>query len=132
MLSKGFIQSSVSPYGALMLFRLCIDYHGLNQQKVKIKYSLHRIYDMFDQFQGAKYFIKLDLRSDYNQIWIRDEYIYKIIVRTKYWHFEYILIPFGFTNALDTFIWLMNNIFCLYLDKSIIIFLHNILLYKKT
>lgn len=100
MLSKGFIQPSVSPYGAPVLFvkkkdgsmRLCIDYRGLNQQTVKNKYPLPRMDDLFDQLQGAKYFTKLDLRSDYHQIRIADEDVHKIAFRTRYGQFEYLVI----------------------------------------
>ncbi|KAL4032611.1 hypothetical protein IC575_005691 [Cucumis melo] len=108
LLDKGFIRPSVSPWGAPVLFvkkkdgsmRLCIDYRELNKVTVKNRYPLPRIEDLFDQLQGATVFSKIDLRSGYHQLRIRDGDIPKTAFRSRYGHYEFIVMSFGLTNAL--------------------------------
>jgi hypothetical protein len=140
LLDKEYIGPSVSPWGALVLFvknkdgtlRLCIDYRQLNKVIIKIKYPLPRINDLFDQVGGAKIFSKLDLRFGYHQVRIKDQDINKTTFRTRYRHYEFVVIPFGLTNAPATFMCLMNNIFSKYLDKFVVVFIDDILVYSKT
>jgi hypothetical protein len=139
LLDKEYIRPSVSSWGALVLFvkkkdgtlRLCIDYRQLNKVTIKNKYPLPRINDLFDQVGGANIFSKLDLRSGYHQVRIKDPDINKTTFRTRYGHYEFVVIPFGLTNAPTTFMSLMNSIFNQYLDKFVVVFIDDILVYSK-
>ncbi|GJY04783.1 putative reverse transcriptase domain-containing protein [Tanacetum coccineum] len=111
-------------------FRMCIDYRELNKLTVKNCYPLLRIDDLFDQLQGSSVYSKIDLRSGYHQLRVRDEEIPKTIFRTRYEHYEFYVIPFGLTNAPAVFIDLMNRVYKPYLDKFVIVFLNDILIYS--
>ncbi|GJR41265.1 putative reverse transcriptase domain-containing protein [Tanacetum coccineum] len=136
---KGFIRPSTSPWGAPVLFvkkkdgsfRMCIDYWELNKLTVKNRYPLPRIDDLFDQLQGSSVYSKIDLRSGYHQLKVRDEDISKTAFRTRYGHYEFQVMPFGLTNAPVVFIDLMNRVCKPYLDKFVIVFIDNILIYSR-
>ncbi|KAF3657764.1 Protein transport protein-like [Capsicum annuum] len=140
LLDKGFIRPSVSPWGAPVLFvrkkngslHMCIDYRQLNKVTVKNKYLLQRINDLFDQLQGASYFSKIDLRSGYHQLKVRECDIPKTIFRTRYGHFEFLVLSFGLNNAPAAFMDLMNRVFRPYLDMFVIVFINDILVYSDS
>lgn len=139
LLDKGFIRPSSSPWGAPVLFvrkkdrslKLCIDNCQLNKFTIKNKYPLPRIDDLFDQLQGAQCFSKIDLRSDYQKLKIKEEDISKTTFWTRYDHYEFLVMSFGLTNAPAAFINLMNHVFKSYLDKFVIVFIDDILVYSK-
>ena len=112
--------------------RLCVDYRALNEVTIKNKYSLPRINDLFDQLKGAKYFSKIDLRSGYFQLKIRESDIPKTAFVTRYGHFEFTVMSFGLTNAPSYFMNLMNNVFMDELDKFVVVFINGILIYSKS
>ncbi|GJR78102.1 putative reverse transcriptase domain-containing protein [Tanacetum coccineum] len=137
---KGFIRPSLSPWGVPVLFvkkkdgpfKMCIDYREFNKLTVKNRYPLPRIDDLFDQLQGSQFFSKIDLRSRYHQLRVHEDDILKTAFRTRYGHFEFTVMPFGLTNAPTIFMDLMNRVFRPYLDKFVIVFIDDILIYSKT
>ncbi|KAI3745140.1 hypothetical protein L1987_58244 [Smallanthus sonchifolius] len=137
---KGFIRPSVSPSGAPVLFakkkdgsfRMCIDYRELNKLTVKNRYPLPRIDDLFDQLQGLIYFSIIDLRSSYHQLRVLESYIPKTAFHTRYGHYDFMVMPFGLTNAPAVFMDLMNRVCKPYLDKFVIVFIDDILIYSKS
>ncbi|GJS97122.1 putative reverse transcriptase domain-containing protein [Tanacetum coccineum] len=140
LFDKGFIRPSSSPWGAPVLFvkkkdasfQMCIDYRELNKLTVKNRYPLPRIDDLFDQLQGSSVYSKLDLRSGYHQLRVREEDILKTAFRTRYDHYEFQVMPFGLTNAPAVFMDLMNRVCKPYLDKFVIVFIDDILIYLKS
>ncbi|GKE83609.1 putative reverse transcriptase domain-containing protein, partial [Tanacetum coccineum] len=136
---KGFIRPSSSPRGAPVWFVkkkdgsfwMCINYRELNKLTVKNRYPLPRIDDLFDQLQGSSVYSKIDLRSGYHQLRVREEDIPKTTFRTSYGHYEFQVMPFGLTNAPAVFMDLMNRVCKPYLDKFVIVFIDDILIYSK-
>ncbi|GKC04860.1 putative reverse transcriptase domain-containing protein [Tanacetum coccineum] len=139
---KGFIRPSSSPWGAPVLFvknkdgsfRMCIDYRKLNKLTVKNRYPLPRIDDLFNQLQGSSVYSKIDLRSGYHHLRVRNEDIPKMTFRTRYGHYEFQVMPFGLTNASAVFMD-FNEPGCPnkpYLDKFVIVFIDYILIYSKS
>ncbi|GJQ93439.1 putative reverse transcriptase domain-containing protein [Tanacetum coccineum] len=110
---------------------MCIDYRELNKLTVKNRYPLPRIDDLFDQLQGSSVYSKINLRSGYHQLRVREEDIPKIAFRTRYGHYKFQVIRFGLTNALAVFMDLMHRVCKPYLDKSVIFFIDDILIYSK-
>jgi hypothetical protein len=139
LLDKGFIRPSTSPWGCPALFvkkkdeslRMCVDYHPLNVVTIKNKYPLPRIDVLFDQLVGAKVFSKIDLRSGYHQIKIRASDIPKTAFSTRYGLYEFLVMSFGLTNAPAYFMYLMNSVFMPELDKFVVVFIDDILVYSK-
>jgi hypothetical protein len=139
LLKKGYIHPSVSPWGAPVPFmkkkdgtlRLCIDFRQLNKVTVKKKYPLSRIDDLLHQWKDGKIFLKIELRSGYHQVRIKDEDIKKTSFITRYGHYKFTMVPFGLSNAPIVFMCLMNGVFRDYLDKFVIVFLDDILVYSK-
>ncbi|WVZ90444.1 hypothetical protein U9M48_036746 [Paspalum notatum var. saurae] len=139
-LDKGFIRPSSSPWACPALFvekkdqggkRLCVDYRPLNAVTIKNKYPIPHIDILFDQLAGAKVFSKIDLRSGYYQIKIREEDIPKTAFSTRYGLYEYLVMSFGLTNAPAFFMYMMNSVFINELDKFVVVFIDDILIYSK-
>ncbi|GKD68934.1 putative reverse transcriptase domain-containing protein [Tanacetum coccineum] len=139
LFDKGFIRSSSSPWGAPVLFvkkkdgslRMCIDYLKLNKLTVKNRYPLPRIDDLFDQLQGSSVYSKINLRSGYHQLRVWDKDIPKTAFRTRYGHYEFQVMPFGLTNSLAVFMDLINRVCKPFLDKFVIVFIDDILIYSR-
>jgi hypothetical protein len=141
LLEKGYIRPSTSPWAAPVFFvekkdgtkRMCIDYRALNEVTIKNKYPMPRIEDLFDQLRGASVFSKIDLRSGYHQLRIRPSDVSKTTFTTKYGLFEFIVMSFGLTNVPTFFMYLMNNVFSMdYLDKFVVVFIDDILIYSQS
>jgi hypothetical protein len=138
-LDKGYIHPSSSLWGCPALFvkkkdeaiRLCVDYRSVNVVTIKNKYPLPHINILFDQLAGAQVFSKIDLRSGYHQIKILVKDIPKMTFSTRYDLYEYLVMLFGLTNTPAHFMYLINSVFMLELDKFVVIFINDILVYSK-
>jgi hypothetical protein len=140
LLEKGFIYPRSSPWGAPVIFvpkkdgtqRLCVDYCALNEVTIKNKYLLPRIDDLFNQLCGACVFSKIDLRLGYHQLKIRECDIPKTTFVSRYGLYEYTVMSFGLTNAPTYFMYVMNKVFMEYLDKFVVVFIDDILVYSRS
>ena len=138
LLNKGFIRPSTSPWALRFCLRkrkdktlrLCIDYRQLNRVTIKNRYPLPRIDDLFDQLRGVRVYSKIDLRTGYHQLRVRDTDIPKTAFRARYGHFEFTVMPFGLTNAPAAFMDLMHRVFQPYLDQFVVVFVDDILIYS--
>ena len=138
-MDKGFIRLSSSPWGCLAIFvkkkdgtlRMCVNYRPLNAVTIKNKYPLPCINTLFDQLADAKVFSMINLHSGYHQIKIRPQDIPKIAFSTRYGLYEYLVMSFGLTNAPAFFMYLMNSVFMPELDKFVVVFIDDILIYSK-
>jgi hypothetical protein len=136
----GYIRPSLSPWGAPVLFvqkkdgsqRMCVDYRSLNDVITKNKYMLPHVEDLFDQRRGARIFSKIDLRSGYHQMKIRPSDIPKTTFSTRYGLYEFTVMSFGLTNAPAYFMNLMNMVFMEYLERFVVVFIDDILIYSKS
>lgn len=139
LLEKGYIRRSSSPWGAPVLLvekkdgslRMVVDYRALNEVTIKNKYPLPMINDLFDQLQGAKVFSKIDLRLGYHQLKIQEKDIPKTAFTMRYGLYEYTVMSFGLTNAPAYFMSMMNKVFMEFLDKFVVVFIDDILVYSK-
>ena len=140
MLQKGYIRPNSSPWGSPAIpvdkkdgsLRMCVDYRQLNDATIKNKYPLPRIDDLFDQLSGAKVFSKIDLRTGYYQLKIKKEDIPKTAFTTPYSLYEYTVMSFRLTNAPAFFMHMMNKVFMDFLDKFVVVFIDDILIYSRS
>ena len=109
-----------------------MDYKQLNKMTIKNKYPLPKIDDLMDQLHGSSVFLKIDLRSRYHQILVKADDVQKTAFRSRYGHFEYVVMPFGVTNASAVFMDYMNRILLPFLDKFVVVFIDDILIYSRT
>ena len=138
MLEHGFIRPSSSPYGAPVLFvpkkdgslQFCIDYRWLNRKTVKNRYPLPLPEELFDRLGSATVFTKIDLRSGYWQMPVKPEDVHKTAFKTRWGLYECLVMPFGVTNAPAQFMFMMNDLLGEYLDKFVIVFLDDVLIYS--
>ena len=140
LLSKGFFRPSISPWGAPVLFmkkkdgslRLCIDYRQLNRVTIRNQYPLPRIDELFNQLQGSRVYSKIDLRLGYHRLRVQESDVPKTAFRKRYRHCEFLVMTFGLTNAPAVFMDLMNRVFQPYLDRFVIVFIDDILVYSAS
>lgn len=140
LLAKGFIRPSASPFGAPVLFvrkkdgsyRLCVDYRALNKNTIRDAYPLPRIDDLLDRLHGAQFFTSLDMQMGYHQVEVAPDDVPKTAMRTRYGSYEFVVLPFGLCNAPATYQRLMNQILDPLIDRCVIVYLDDVLIFSKT
>jgi Reverse transcriptase (RNA-dependent DNA polymerase) len=140
LLEKGLIRPSVSPWGAPVSFppkkdgglRMCLDYRALNKLTVKGKCPIPLVDELFDRLGGETHFSSIDLRSGYYQIRVRDKDVPKTCIRTRYGSYEFMVMPFGLKNAPSTFQAFMNDVFPDYVDKFMLVYLDDVLIFSQS
>jgi hypothetical protein len=140
LLEQGFVRTSASPWGSPVLFvekkdgtkRMCLYYRTLNSMTIKNKCPLPRIEDLLDRLKKVKFFSKIDMRSGYHQMKIREQDIPKIAFTTRYGLYEFVVVSFGLTNAPAYFMNLMNKVFMEELERFVVMFIDDILIYSET